>query len=201
MFILQCQKVKKMCQILIKSAKAYVVLLVYQGVLYHVIAYLVAVSYHSLYTNKTPDRFYQDHDYFTLKFIWPLKITQLKDKMIFVYFNCMRYIFKVEVTLHQVNSTCLSFTCKYKYKGSVMQFCRIWEKCFTMQRRVCIWIESANFIQFINVWENPRGNQEWTTQRHWQYWARTRFRTKKNKTKKNKKQKTKQNLTHTPQHR
>ena len=30
----------------------------------------------------------------------------------------------------------------------------------------------------INVWENWKGNQEWTIQRHWQHWA-TRHRTNK----------------------
>jgi len=58
MIILQCQKVQNNCQILLKRAETDIVPTIFKGVLYHVHAYTVTISYRSLDINQVPEKFY-----------------------------------------------------------------------------------------------------------------------------------------------
>ena len=113
-------------KILLKRAKSCIVLFVYKDVLYHVSAYTV----NDFYRRST--RIRHQKGFIRSMPIWPLKITQLQDKMIFAYCNFMRYIFEgwgnIIHFIHQVNSACLPVTCNYTYERNIINFCRIWEK-------------------------------------------------------------------------
>ena len=65
-------KKAKLPQIFLKRAKKSFIPIIFKGVLYQVCTYTVTVSYHSLYMNQVPEKFYQVHDFIALMFIQPL---------------------------------------------------------------------------------------------------------------------------------